>query len=371
MNKWLKDLTWKFSFIAVVITLGIVTASQYLLMKQARVGMESRLSEKAAFINHFYSFLIADALRRNDDVTLQQVISQLEEDPEITSVVVVDDNMEIRYHSDPQRLGTKLDDPLIQKAMDTADGVLSPFTNSGGRALALISPLKVQGKPRPTGVVRIDMTYRHVDDQLKKFNSSFRLSVLGYISVAIGLMMIFVRRWVIIPLSWVEKSIGDLNLTTAEPNLPETPDEFGQLNKTLNAMIIRFRSQLQEQLGAGVSNPLEIERDLVGRIMRSFFPNTYIFISDKDNRIISGPKEVLPPGAKSDHVLDLITDVNFGNLVGAAFQKEGEPAQGKINFHGKPFIAGVLCIPAHESKLVKTLIVLQPDVQPEKGESST
>jgi len=340
------------------------------LMKQARVGMESRLSEKAAFINHFYSFLIADALQRNDDVTLQQVISRLEEDPEITSVVVVDAASEVRYHSDPQKLGTKWDDPLVQKAMETGDGVMSPFTNSGGRALALVSPLKVQGKPHPTGVVRIDLTYRHVADQLKKFDSSFRLAVLGYLCVAIGIMMIFVHRWLIVPLSWIEKTVGGFSLTTTEPNLPETSDEFGRLNKALNDMIIRFRTQLQEQLGTGPADPVVIEKDLVERIMRSLFPHSLIFISDKDNRIISGTKENLPPGATADHVLDLITDINFANLVGAAFQKEGEPVQGPVLFHGQPYKAAVLCIPAHESRLVKTLIVMQLDSQPEKGESS-
>jgi len=369
MTKWLKDFNWKFGFLALLITLGVVTASQYLLMKQARVGMESRLAEKAAFINHFYSFLIADALQREDDVTLQQVISRLEEDPEITSVIVVDDASEIRYHPDPQKLGTKWDDPLIQKAMETGDGVLSPFTNTGGRALALVSPLKVQGKPRPMGVVRIDLTYRHVADQLKKFDSSFRLAVLGYICVAIGLMMIFVRRWLTDPLAWIEKTVSGFNLTTAEPNLPETPDEFGRLNKALNDMIIRFRTQLQEQMGTGTDNPVEIERDLAARIMCSFFPNTLIFIGDKNNRIISGSKEGLPAGAPADHVLDLITDVNFANLIGAAFAKEGEPVQGAVSFHDRPFKAAVLCVPAHESRLVKTLILLQPDVQSEKGES--
>jgi hypothetical protein len=369
MNQWLKDLNWKFGFLAVVMTLGIVLASQHLLMKQARAGMESRIAEKAAFINHYYAARIAEALQHNDDVSLQQDISQLEEDPEITSVIVVDANSEIRYHSDPQKLGTKWDDPLIQKAMETGDGVMSPFTDSGGRALALVSPLKVQGKPIPLGVVRIDLTYRHVSDQLSRFDNSFHMAVLGYISVSIGFILIFVRRWLIFPLTWIEQQVTALSLTASEPNLPETSDEFGQLAKALNDMLIRFRTQLQDQMGTGAANPLEIERDLVGRIMRTFFPKSLIFISDRDNRIIAGSKEALPAGARSDHVLDLITDKNFGNLVAAAFQKEGESAQGKINFHGKPFIAGILCVPAHESKLVKTLIVLQPDVQPEKGES--
>ncbi len=65
---------------------GVMIAEQSLLMKQARVALESRLSEKASFINTFYAFLIADALQRKDDVTLLQVINRLEEDPEILSV---------------------------------------------------------------------------------------------------------------------------------------------------------------------------------------------------------------------------------------------------------------------------------------------
>ena len=128
--------------------------------------MEMRLREKATFINTFYAFLIADALQRNDDVTLQQVISRLEEDPEISSVIVVDDNGEVRYHADPEKVGTQWDDPLIQKALETGEGVMAPFTNSGGRALALVSPLKVRATAHPIGAVRIDLTYRHIEDQL-------------------------------------------------------------------------------------------------------------------------------------------------------------------------------------------------------------
>jgi HAMP domain-containing protein len=369
MKTFLKDLNWKFGFVASVLIVAIVLAAQTLLMKQARIGMETRLGEKAAFVNSFYSFLIADALQRKDDVTLLQVVNRLEEDPEVTSVVVVDEDSEIRYHADPDKLGTPLDDPLVKKALETGDGGMNPFRNTGGRALALVSPLKVQGKPRPIGAIRIDLTYRHVDDLIRKFDSSFHLAMLAFICMGIAVMIVFLRRWVTYPLEMTEKAIGALHLATAEPNFPERPDEFGRLNKAVNDMIMRYRTEFQDQIGAGPAGPAEVETDLVERILRSFFPQTLIFIADKDNKIISGTKESLPSGAPADHVLDLITDVNFANLVGAAFQKEGEPVQGPVLFHGRPYKAAVLCIPAHESKLVKTLIVMQADVQPEKGES--
>ena len=47
---------------------------------------------------------------------------------------------------------------------------------------------------------------------------------------------------------------------------------------------------------------------------------------------------------KAAHLLDLITDVNFANLVGAAFQKEGEVMRGPVLFHDQPYEAAILCL---------------------------
>src|SRR5258706_2768657 len=271
-----KVLIWKFSFLTSLMVVGVMLAEQGLLMKQTRVGMESRLAEKATFINTFYAFLIADALQRKDDVTLLQVINRLEEDPEILSVIVVDATGEVRYHVDSEKLGTKWTDPLIQKALDTGDGVMNPFQNTGGKALALISPLKVQGSRKPIGAVRIELTFRHIKVQLQKFEASFQMAALGFISFSIGLMISFVRRWVIKPIETTEKAVAGLHLTTAEPNLRESTDEFGRLNRAINEMILRFRVELQEHIGAGPANPSELEKDLVSRLMMSFLPKARI-----------------------------------------------------------------------------------------------
>jgi hypothetical protein len=357
MKSLLKDLNWKFGFLMSLLIVAVMLAEQALLMKQTRVGMESRVAEKASFINTFYAFLIADALQRKDDVTLLQVINRLEDDPEILSVIVVDNKGEVRYHADSEKLGTQWNDPLIQKALDTNDGIMTTFQNSGGKALALVSPLKLQGMAHPIGAVRIDMTYRHIQDQLGKFETSFHMAALGFISAAVGLMMAFLRRWVTLPLENTEKALAGLHLATAEPHFPESPDEFGRLNKALNEMILRFRVELQDQLGTGPARPEDLEKDLVECILR-LFPHGRILMADKDNRIISSLDHGQNVGTRPDHLLDLITDVNFANLVGAAFQNEGEILRGTVLFENRPSEAAVMCVPERQSKVIKTVIVL-------------
>ncbi len=368
MKNLFKDLTWKFMALTALMVTTVMLAEQSLLMKQTRVGMESRLAEKAAFINTFYAFLIADSLQRKDDVTLQQVINRLEDDPEITSVVVVDNKGEIRYHTDPEKLGLQLDDAAVKKASETGEGTMTPFQNSGGRALALVSPLKVQGHPKPTGVVKIEFTYKHVQDQISKFDSSFKLAMLGFISAACGFILIFVKKWVTRPIEVLETNIKGLHMVTAEANLPEAEGEFGLINKALNEMVTRFRAEMQDQMGGGPSDT-EMERDLVEHLMAAFLPKTRIIVADKDNRVLSDMTDGQPAATSTAHILDLITDINFANLVGAAYQSVGVPAVGSVMVQDHPYNAAVLCLPSSQSKLVKAVIALQAPMN--KGESST
>jgi len=369
MKTLFKDLNWKFSVLTALMIVGVMLTEQMFLMKQTRVGMETRLAEKAAFVNTFYAFLIADSLQRKDDVTLLQVINRLEEDPEITSVVVVDGNSEVRYHADSDKLGTVWDDALIKKALETGEGVMNPFNNTGGRALALVSPLKVQGQPKPIGAVRIEFTYKHVQDQIAKFGSSFNLAILGFISAGVGFMMIFVRRWVTIPLEALEKTVNGLHLATAEGNLPESENEFGRINKALNDMIARFRQEIQEQMGLGSANPEEIEKGLIEQLISSFIPSTRIIIVNKENKIISDTLDHQTVPDSPPHLLDLITDVNFSTLVGSAYQNENTPVWGQVRIKEEDFIAAIVCLSNSQSKIVKAVIILQPPSK--KGETTT
>jgi len=352
----LKDITTRFCILAGVVAVAITLVAQSLLMKQARNALELRLSEKAVFINSFYAFLIAESLQRKDDVTLLQVINRLEQDQEITSVVVVDDKGEVRYHADAEKVGTLWDDPLMKKALETNDGIMMPFKNSGGGALALVSPLKVQGQSRPIGVVKIEMTYSHINKQLQGFQNSFFMTVLGLVGMSIGLMMVFVRRWVVYPMKTLAKWLGGMTAQNAEAALPETPDEFGQVNKAINELILRFKSELQNQ-GDRTVILAQREKQLVDQLMRKLLPDARVLVADKDNALITDTGNGALP--QNQHLLDLITDVNFANLVGEAFQKEGQVVRGPVTFGEQPYEAGVLRLSDSQSQSVKTLIVLR------------
>src|SRR4029077_5572172 len=143
------ELPKRFAVMTALLILITGLSAQMFYTRQERTDLEMRLREKSTFINTFYSFLIADSLVRKDDVTLLQVVNRLEEDQEVTAVTVLDQRNEIRYHADPQKVGLPLEDPLVKNVLQSGDAIVTSFQNSGGNALALVSPLKVQGVAQP------------------------------------------------------------------------------------------------------------------------------------------------------------------------------------------------------------------------------
>ena len=72
---------------AVLVLMSIITAESY-FMRHERAMLELQLREKINFISNYYALGIAEALQRNDDVMLQQILLGLEQDSDITSVIV-------------------------------------------------------------------------------------------------------------------------------------------------------------------------------------------------------------------------------------------------------------------------------------------
>src|SRR5258706_4078017 len=87
-------LSWLTGALALV---SVITAELY-FVRNERAILELGLREKINFITNYYALGIAEALQRNDDIMLQQIINGLEQDHDVTSVVVVDGHGEIRYH---------------------------------------------------------------------------------------------------------------------------------------------------------------------------------------------------------------------------------------------------------------------------------
>src|SRR5258708_6485030 len=118
----------------VLVLVSIFMAESYFL-RHERAMLELQLRDKINFISNYYALGIAEALQRNDDVMLQQIIAGLEQDPDISSVIVVDGKSRIRYHTDPEKIGETLEDPLVQRAMETGEAIATPVKDAGGKAL--------------------------------------------------------------------------------------------------------------------------------------------------------------------------------------------------------------------------------------------
>ncbi len=345
------------------VLLSTITTQRY-FMRHERAALELRLREKASFVNNFYAFLIADALQHNDDVTLLQVIDRLEQDPEISSVVVVDGSGEIRYDADPEKIGAKLDDPLIEGALKNGEGYANNFHNAGGQALALVSPLKVRGQAAPQGAVRIDFTYRHIIDQVHTGQASFHMTAMGTMASTIGIILWGFRLWVLRPMQRLKGSLLMMNPAVLEANLPESDDEFGQMNATVNNFISKIKAEWSAQRTALMTQSGD-ERVLIEQLVRGLMPEARVLIADKQNRLVcdTGSDGGWEP-RQSRHLLDLVTDSDFSTLIRTALQKEGEVTSGAVSFENQPYQAAILIIPEGQSKVIRTVIALKSNSDP-------
>ena len=200
-------LSWLTGFLALM---SVVMAEVYFVHHE-RAILELSLREKINFITNYYALGIAEALQRDDDIMLQQIIGGMEQDHDITSVVVVDGKGDVRYHVDPEKVGSTLDDPIVKRALETGDGIATPITNAGGKALELVAPLKAKGQPVPQGAVRLEITYRHIEDQVHAGPASFEMMAMGVIFSCIGGVLWGFRRWVLVPLGRLRASVAQIN----------------------------------------------------------------------------------------------------------------------------------------------------------------
>jgi hypothetical protein len=173
-------------------------------------------------------------------------------------------------------------------------------------------------------------------------------------------MIACVRKWVTIPLEMLHRWLTSASPLMLEANLAEGSDYFGKINAALNELVVRIRSEFQGQQVEKVSEG-DSEKHLLEQITRAFIPDSRLFMADKDNQILADTGSVSGvPSEAGRHLLDLITDTNFANLVATAFQREGEVVRGEVVFQDKPYEAAVFKVPEFQSKSVKTLIALRP-----------
>ena len=354
------DLSKRFILLMGILVLFTAFSSQMFFGRQERANLETRLREKSSFINNFYSFLIADSLMRKDDVTLLQVINRLEEDQEIFSVIVADQRGAVRYHANSEKVGSPLEDAAMMESLKSGEATLNVYSNSGGKALALVTPLKIQGLARPAGVIRIDLTFRRIESQVTASRKRFWFIILGSLVTCAAAVSIFLNRWVLSPLQLTRSALKGINPALPDPHVPETPDEFGQVNAAINELLSRFKSELQQQ-GTRHEQRAEQEKAWIHQLVISLLPDARVIVADKDNRVLADSGNGPPADKDKRHLMDLIKDVNFATLLSDAFLKEGSVMRGPVKFQEKTYLASVLSVPLSQSVVVKTLIALQPN----------
>jgi hypothetical protein len=325
---------------------------------QTERQLKSRLLEKAIFINNFLAYTFSSALQYKDDVTLLQVIDQLEKDPDILSVVVGDDHGEIRYTAQPNKIGEEIDDPTMRQVYQSAQASTMTYTTSGGEAMALVAPLKINGRAKPLGVVRLDVTFKHVEEQLQKSRDSFLLYAIGLFMFGMTMTMTALQSWVSRPLVILKNYLRSVSPFSAELTLPEGSDELGQLNAAINEVILKFKGELQTQ-AMMQTGQVSQEAELIQQLLASLNPEHRVIMSDKDNLILGDSDPTAP--TTGSHLLDLMQDAAFATLVGTAFQQAGQPVTGRITLNEEPYNATILRMPESFSKGVRTLILLSKE----------
>jgi hypothetical protein len=164
---------------------------------------------------------------------------------------------------------------------------------------------------------------------------------------------------VLTPLAQLHGEVMKINPSLLESNLPETEDEFGAVNKSINGLLARLKTEWSAQKEALTLKTNE-ESLLMEQLIGSLFPHSRYLLVDKDNRIVSDSGRVVALAPhEAPHLLDILEDAHFSNLVTQAMEHEGVTARGPVSFETQPYEAAVLRIPQGQSKLIRIVIVLR------------
>jgi len=339
--------------------LTILTTQLYFL-RHERTMLEMGLKEKIGFITNYYTLGVVEALQHNDDIMLQQIMMGLEQDREIVSTMVVDSDNQIRYDTDPEKVATTADDKLIRRCLSTGEGVAMNGVNAGGQYMVLAAPLKIKAKRSPIGALRLEITYKHINDLVKAGQASFEMTAMGILFGCVGGLMWGFRRWVTTPLARLKMAVAHVNPAVLEPNFPQSEDEFGEMGAALNDLMMKLKSEWASQREKMTIQAGD-ERVLVEQLLRGLLPQSRVILSDKQNRVIldTGSDRDYASG-QGPHLLDIVHEADFAGLVESAYRQEGQVARGAVTFENKAYQAAILKIPEGQSKLVRAVIALNP-----------
>jgi len=257
MKAWVMARLSRKVAVAVAAILGTASlAFLVLFVGLYRAHLEEERSLASERINRLLQASLENAMIKRDLDGLQLIVSRLGALDGIADVMILDPTREVRFASDPARLGDRLpDEPITAHTRFMTD-------LQGREVLRSVNP--VQNKPVCTqchgpiednpvnGILFVD--YEADAIRGKAMGTALTLAVSGsaVLVLTLGLLTLVLQRLVVWPLSRLDAAsariaAGDLNARVPQEAPPGEGDEVVRLAASFNAMADSLQRSAREQ----------------------------------------------------------------------------------------------------------------------------
>jgi len=232
---------------------GISAIGLLLFVGVYQRGLEQERSSASMAVNLLLQSSLENAMLKQDLDGLRDIINRLGKQTNIRSVFIANPAREIRFASQPNLIGQKLDWQNIPRQVDTFFGT----TPDGDEILRSVNPVYNKapctvchgdlGSHPINGVLFVDYAAEPLRQKALHNGFLFVMAALGVMLLMAGSLWWFMRRFVLNPLKNLTKSvksIADGDLSTRV--LVNSRNELGDLASGFNDMAEALQIQLLE-----------------------------------------------------------------------------------------------------------------------------
>lgn len=241
------------SFFIICLTGTVVTAVFYLHVSRVIQGLVER---RGQLLLQAVAKQALEAIRRGDfDTGLEGVVKSLQQDPDVSSAIVIDGEGTILAHTDSSKSGSKLflslwdqevlksNKPMIRYDRDNARyiigmAILGPRSfEEGGVSLSL--PTGSSGIS--LGAIYVSLSEQKIRNQIQKTMKLIVVSLAVIVVAAVIVLIIFTKKF-LRPLQDLTSATQQLASGNLEARVDAaSEDEVGTLGKAFNTMTKRLR----------------------------------------------------------------------------------------------------------------------------------
>ena len=218
-----------------------------------RAQLEKQRAEASLQLNRMLQVTWENAMLKRDVDGLRDIVGKLGRLDGIRDVLILAPGGEVRFASDPAKLGRQL--PDVARAT-TAGAPVSRFENDGaGEVLRSVNPLPNRPPCTPchgdtathpvNGVLVLDYDAAPIRDSARRSAALFLLAGAAVIALTLITLWLLLRRHVLMPLAGLDsatRALANGDLTAHAPVAGD--DEIGRAAAGFNIMVQRLSRQI-------------------------------------------------------------------------------------------------------------------------------